>query len=87
MKLKKGFITHTIMGEQMMVAAGPSAKLFHGIVRSNETAAWIVDCLKTETTEAEIVEKLLTEYEVDRVTAEQDVHEVIEKLHGIGALQ
>ena len=55
MKLKTGFITHTIGKEQMMVATGPAGKDFHGLVRSNETAAFIVDCLKKETTEEEIV--------------------------------
>lgn len=51
MTLKKGFITHTLGDEQMMVAAGPAARLFHGMVQSNETAAFIVDCLKHPTTE------------------------------------
>ena len=50
MKLKTGFITHQVGKEQMMVAAGPAAKVFHGLVRSNETAAFIVNCLKKETT-------------------------------------
>lgn len=45
MKLKEGFITHQIQNTQMMVAAGEAAKHFHGLVRSNETAAFIVDCL------------------------------------------
>ena len=48
MKLKEGFITHTLQGQQMMVAAGPAARLFRGVVRSNETAAFIIDCLKTK---------------------------------------
>ena len=49
MKLKTGFITHQIQDTQMMVAAGEAAENFHGLVRSNETAAFIVDCLKNET--------------------------------------
>lgn len=87
MKLKKGFITHTIGDEQYMVAAGAAAKLFHGIVRSNETAAFIVDCLKTVTRKEEIVEKVLAEYEVDRDVAERDVDMVLDKLDSIGALE
>lgn len=87
MKLKKGFITHEIMGEQMMVAAGPAARLFHGMVRSNETAAFIVDCLKKETTEDAIVDKLVEVYDVDRETAKRDVHGIIEKLLSIKAVE
>ncbi|MCH5190786.1 MAG: PqqD family protein [Oscillospiraceae bacterium] len=86
MKLKDGFITHQIQDTQMMVAAGEAAKHFHGLVRSNETAAFIVDCLKNETTEEAVVERLLEEYNVSREVVTSDVHTVIEKLKSIGAL-
>ena len=49
MKLKDGFITYEANGEQMMVAAGHVG--FHGMVRGNRTAAFIIDCLKEETTQ------------------------------------
>ena len=87
MKLRDGFITHQIQNTQMMVAAGEAAKYFHGLVRSNETAAFIVDCLKSETTEEAIVDRLLEEYDVSREIATRDVHAVIEKLKSIEALK
>ena len=87
MKLKTGFITHQVGKEQMMVAAGPAAKVFHGLVRSNETAAFIVNCLKKETTEEAIVDAMLEQYEASRETVAADVHRVVEKLREIGALQ
>jgi methyltransferase-like protein len=86
-KLKTGFITHQVGKEQMMVAAGPAAKLFHGMVRSNETAAFIIDCLKKDTTESAIVDAMAERYEAPRATIEQDVHNIIEKLKEIGALE
>ena len=87
MKLKPGFVTHNLGKEQMMVAAGPAAKLFHGLVRSNETAAFIINCLKKETSEAAIVDAMLEQYEAPRETVERDVHRVVEQLREIGALQ
>ena len=87
MKLKTGFITHQVGKEQMMVAAGPAAKVFHGLVRSNETAAFIVNCLKKETSEEAIVDAMLEQYEAPRETVAADVHRVVEKLREIGALQ
>lgn len=87
MKLKKGFITHTLQGTQMMVAAGPATKLFHGMVRSNETAAFIVDCLKEETTEDGIVAKMLDTYNVTEETAKKDVRMILDKLNNIGAIE
>lgn len=86
MKLKPGFITHNVGKEQMMVAAGPAAKQFHGLVRSNETAAFIVNCLKKETTEEAIVDAMLEQYDAPRETVAQDVHRVVEQLRQIGAL-
>ena len=86
MKLKTGFITHKVGKDHMMVAAGPAAKLFHGMVRSNETAAFIIDCLKKETTEEAIVDAMAARYDAPREVIARDVHELIEKLRGIGAL-
>ena len=86
MKLKPGFVTHNVGKEQMMVAAGLAARSFHGLVRSNETAAFIINCLKKETSEEAIVEAMLAEYEAPRETVEQDVHRIVEKLREIGAL-
>lgn len=87
MKLTKGFITHTLGDEQMMVAAGPAARLFHGMVQSNETAAFIVDFLKNPTTEDAIVDAVLCEYAgVDRQTVVEDVREILAKLRSIHAL-
>ena len=87
MKLKTGFITHQIQDTQMMVATGEAAKSFQGLVRSNETAAFIVNCLKSETTEEAIVENLLAEYDVPREIAARDVRGILEKLGSIGALE
>ena len=46
MKLKEGLITHETGEEQIMVSAG--AVSFNGLVRSNQTAVFIVDCLKMD---------------------------------------
>ena len=64
-----------------------SNSLFKGIVKSNETAAFIVECLKTDTTPSEIVDKILDEYDgVDRATVTKDVSAIIEKLRSINAI-
>ena len=44
MKLKDIFITHDSDGEQVLIDVTSS---FAGLVRSNKTAAFIVECLKT----------------------------------------
>ena len=84
MKLKDGFITHVMDGKQIMVAT--NKKLFSGLVRSNEVAAFMVDQLKKDTTEETIVQKLLEKYDVPKETAAADVTMILEKLRSIGAL-
>jgi len=84
MKLKNGFITHKTGGAQIMVSSADSG--FSGMVRSNETAAFIVDQLKEETTPERIIETMLAEYDAPREIIARDVNKVIETLRGIGAL-
>ena len=48
MKLHNGFITYNSGAEQIMVAAGSASDIFRGMVRSNETAAFIIECLKED---------------------------------------
>lgn len=85
MKLKDGFITHDIDGTQFLVPVGGEA--FSGLVRSNASAAFIVDCLKEETTLDAIVDKMCVKYDAPRATIAADVAEIIRTLRGIGALE
>lgn len=87
MKLKQQFITQDYHGEQLMVQVGGKRGQFHGLVRSNETAAFIVNCLKREVTEKEIVRALTDAYEVDEARAAAGVRTILEKLRGIGAIE
>lgn len=84
MKLKNGFVTHEMGGEQIMVATGEAS--FAGLVRSNATAAFIVDCLKEETTKDAIVEAMLNKYDVSAEIAGADVDKILDKLRSVGAL-
>ena len=60
MKLNPKFLTHVTKGEHYMISTSDTK--FKGIVKNNETAAFIVECLKADTTESTIVDKLLAEY-------------------------
>ena len=83
MKLKENFITQEMDGEQIMVAAGGG---FAGMVRSNATAAFIVDCLKNETTKEAILDAMGQKYDAPRKVMAADVDMVIGNLRKIGAL-
>ena len=85
MKLNKQFVTRDIGDTQVMVAVGSAA--FSGVVRSNKTAAFVVDQLKEETTKEKIVAAMLEKYEVSEERASADVDKILEKLRSIGALE
>ncbi len=87
MKLKSSFVVHSIANSQIMVPIGESADSFHGFLRSNETAAFLVDNLKEDTSKEQLVQKLLDEYEVDEIEASKAVDYVVEMLNTIGALE
>ena len=84
MKLKNGFITHEMGDQQIMVAGGETD--FAGLVRSNKTAAFIVDSLKEETTRETIVDAMTAKYDAPRDVIERDVEAILDKLRSIGAL-
>ena len=84
MKLKDGFVTHEMGGEQIMVATG--AANFSGLVRSNATAAFIVECLKVDTTREAVIDTMLKRYDAPESVIAADVDMVLTKLRSIGAL-
>lgn len=85
MKLKDGFITHEGAGEHITVSADSVS--FSGMIRSNQTAGFIVECLKEEITEDEIIERLLAKYDAPKEQITKDVASVLVKLRGIGAVE
>lgn len=84
MKLKEGFITQESDGEQIMV--GVANTNFSGIVRSNKTAAFIIDLLKKETTKQDIIDAMLKNYDASSDVIEKDVDNILKELRGIGAI-
>ena len=80
MKIKDGFILREVAGSYLVVAVGNAVKEFGGIVNLNETGAFLWRLLEKSSTEPEMVDAILNEYEVDRETAEKDVKAFVEKL-------
>ncbi|MBR7040368.1 MAG: PqqD family protein [Clostridia bacterium] len=85
MRLDPDFITQDIEDTQFLVPMG--AQAFRGIARGNSTAAFIVNCLKTETTEEKIIDAVCAEYDAPRDTVAKDVREILDTLRRINALK
>lgn len=80
MKIKDGFILREVAGSYLVVAVGKAVKDFNGVVNLNETGAFLWKLLEKSSTEEEMVNALLEEYDVDRATAEADVKCFVDKL-------
>lgn len=84
MKLRDGFITHESADEHITVTAGNTD--FNGMIRSNRTAGFIVECLKKDTSREDIIAKMLEKYDAPREIIEKDVDRILEQLYKIGAI-
>ena len=85
MTLNQNFLTQELNGEYYMISTTNTK--FNGIVKNNETAGFIINCMKEETTVDNIVEKVIAEYDInDRNKVKEDVIKVIENLREIGAI-
>lgn len=85
MKLKNNFITHEIGDDQIMIATGNTD--FNGMVKSNKTAAFIINCLKENTTREEIISRMMNKYDADKKIIEADVDKILNVLYEIDAVE
>lgn len=83
MKLKDTFVSHITNGEQILVDVSSS---FSGLIRSNKTAAFIVDQLKSETSLDSIVDAMFEKYDAPKEVLRRDAQAVIDKLRSVGAI-
>ena len=81
MLINKDFTIQKVGASYLAVPVGETSKHFHGMIRLNETGAFLWKLMaEKDCTEAELVDALLAEYEVEREIAERDVHNVVELL-------
>ena len=87
MKLKSDLPVVELDGESIMVFASDEDSGFRGMLRSNPTAQFIVDCLKEDTDENGILAKLKEAFDGDENEMLEDIRMVIDNLHQTGALE
>ncbi len=84
MKLNKNFLTHKAGNDTVIVPTGNAG--FSDVVQGNETLGIILDLLKEDTTEQQIIDKMAEQYDAPRAEIEKDVVSVISGLRKIGAI-
>lgn len=84
MKLKDGFVTQNVGDTQFLVSVGGEG--FGGFVRSNPSAAYIVELLSAGIDKKGIVDAMCARYDAPRDVIAADVEEILAILRRIGAL-
>ncbi|MBQ7333308.1 MAG: PqqD family protein [Clostridia bacterium] len=88
MKIKDGFVLEKVGSSYLAVAVGDAAKSFKGLVRMNETGAFMWNIIKeNDKTREELIESLLKEYDAPRELLERDVISFENQLRGAGIIE
>ena len=86
MKIKNGFVLHSVGDENVVVAIGKMTTKFRGMIRLNSTGAFIFRLLENETDEKAIVDALIAEYSIDEATATAAASSFVSQLKDAGVL-
>lgn len=87
MKIKKGFVLRKVGDEQYAVATGEALKSFKGMLKLNETGAFIFTLLNDSVSIDEIVKKTTEEFDGNESEIRADAEAFIEKLRQIGVIE
>ena len=84
MKLKGEFIAHNSGSESFLVPTGAAG--FAGLVKGNKTLGAILELLKKDTTEEEIIASMKARFNASEEIISRDVKKAISELRKIGAI-
>ena len=84
MRVKDGFVVREIMGQCVVVSTGEAAETFSGMIKLNDTGKDIWEGVAAGKTEAEIVDLIVSEYDIDREHAEESVKKFIADMKSKG---
>lgn len=87
MRLKEGYKLNKIIGEWVVMPIADKMLEVNGILTLSESGAFLWEKLKNGSEISELVLSLLTEYKIDRNTAETDVNQFIADLKRLRLLQ
>ena len=87
MKTKQGYKLRKLCGSSIVVSVGKKSDEFNGLITLNESGELLWERLGSDADEDELVQLILNEYDVDRATAESDVHEFVRRAKAAGLLE
>lgn len=86
MRLKFVFEMMELDDQKIAIPVSENTTEFKGVIKLNETAAFIFKLLKNETSEAEIIDAVSNEYAAPRDIVADDVHRYLKEFQEKGLL-
>lgn len=86
MRLKCDFEVMDINDEKIAVPVGDHASEFHGVIKLNDTGAFILGLLKQETSEDDIVKAMMSRYDACKEEIEKDTKQCIAEFAKVGLI-
>lgn len=87
MKLKYEFAVREIAGDFVLVPMGKAALKLSGMISTNAVGAFLWEQLLEENSEERLAGKLVEAFDVDIITAENDVKEFLEQLQKLDLVE
>ena len=87
MKIKDGYLLRNIADEWIIVPVGARLYDFNGLMTVNETGAFLWKLLQEERTRDELINSLISEYDIDIETSYNDLKEFIDSLIDSGVIE
>lgn len=84
MRIKDGFVMREVAGQHIVIATGDVSREFHGMVKLNETGAFVWRALERGLDEAAIAQELADRYEVGPEQARADVAALVAQMREQG---
>lgn len=88
MRIKNEFVLQEVADEFIVVPVGDSANRLQGIIKLNETGAFLWNALmQSDLTQEALADALAAEFEIDIRIARNDVNSFMKKLIDFGCIE
>ncbi len=87
MKIKSGFVLHSVGNENVVVAVEERTTEFRGMIRLNSTGAFLWKLMENECTESSLAAELFDKYDISEAQAQEAVTSFVAKLAEAGVIE
>lgn len=86
MRINKEFVLREIAGDYIIIPTGTTVLEFNGLITVNEVGVTLWQMLQEEVSMEQLVQGILSEYEVEEEVAREDIQEFLDVLTKGGIL-